>query len=295
MDALASLAFGIIVVQVIRELGVDEPGAVARNTAKAGIFSCLFMGLIYVAVTAMSAKSRGVLPAAENGGVALAQISQTFLGRIGLLILAVTVTLACLKTAVGLITSCSETFTGLFPKGPAYRVWAVIFTLVSLIFANFGLSAIIDYAVPVLMFLYPLAIVLILLALFGNNVRASAVSILYGFIPFLYLTALALGTNALILGVFAAYYVNNGVSLLVYLAGILPHGIFELTALMLAFAGGFLLCRQITQYVRSNTKGMMKPLMLNLLRVFILHILPLLAVAAVAEVYVTPHVRALFM
>ena len=168
MDALASLAFGIIVVQVIRELGVDEPSAVARNTAKAGIFSCLFMGLIYVAVTAMSAKSRGVLPAAENGGVALAQISQTFLGRIGLLILAVTVTLACLKTAVGLITSCSETFTGLFPKGPAYRVWAVIFTLVSLIFANFGLSAIIDYAVPVLMFLYPLAIVLILLALFGK-------------------------------------------------------------------------------------------------------------------------------
>ena len=66
------------------------------------------------------------------------------------------------------MASCSETFTGLFPKGPAYRVWAVIFTLVSLIFANFGLSAIIDYAVPVLMFLYPLAIVLILLALFGK-------------------------------------------------------------------------------------------------------------------------------
>ena len=134
-----------------------------------------------------------------------------------------------------------------------------------------------------------------LLSLLGNNLRATGVSILYGFIPFLYLTALALGANLLILGVFAAYYVNNGVSLLVYLAGILPHGIFELTALMLAFAGGFLLCRQITQYVRSNTKGMMKPLMLNLLRVFILHILPLLAVAAVAEVYVTPHVMALFM
>ena len=168
MDALASLAFGIIVVQVIRELGVDEPGAVASNTAKAGIFSCLFMGLIYIAVTAMSAKSRGVLPAAENGGVALAQISQTFLGRIGLLILAVTVTLACLKTAVGLITSCAETFSGLFPKGPAYRVWAVIFTLISLIIANFGLSAIIEYSVPVLMFLYPLSITLILLALFGR-------------------------------------------------------------------------------------------------------------------------------
>ena len=168
MDALASLAFGIIVVQVIRELGVTEPGAVASNTAKAGIFSCLLMGVIYVAVTAMGAKSRGVLPAAENGGIALAQISQTYLGRIGLLILAITVTLACLKTAVGLITSCAETFNGLFPKGPSYRVWAITFTLVSLIIANFGLSTIIDYSVPVLMFLYPLAITLILLALFGK-------------------------------------------------------------------------------------------------------------------------------
>ena len=134
-----------------------------------------------------------------------------------------------------------------------------------------------------------------LLALFGNNLRACGVSILYGFIPFLYLTALALGTNALILGVFAAFFVNNDTSLLVYFAGITPHGVFELSALLLAFSGGFLLCRRVTQYVRKNTKGVMKPLMLNLLRVFVMHILPLLVIAAVMEVYVTPRVMALFM
>ena len=134
-----------------------------------------------------------------------------------------------------------------------------------------------------------------LLALFGNNLRACGVSILYGFIPFLYLTALALGTNALILGVFAAYFLNNGASLAVYFAGILPHGVFELSALLLAFAAGFLLCRRTTQYVRKNTKGMMKPLLLNLLRMFLMHILPLLVAAAVVEVYVTPQVMALFL
>lgn len=37
MDALASLAFGIIVVQVIRDLGVDDPTAVAGSTVRAGI------------------------------------------------------------------------------------------------------------------------------------------------------------------------------------------------------------------------------------------------------------------
>ena len=171
MDALASLAFGIVVVQVIRDLGVEEPGAVAASTVRSGIFSCILMGAIYVAVTIMGTQSRGFLPASENGGVALAQIARHYLGWTGLIILAVTVTVACLKTAVGLITSCAETFSAIFPKGPGYRVWAVVFSLVSFLFANLGLSAIIEYSVPVLMFLYPLAIVLILLALFGRFFR----------------------------------------------------------------------------------------------------------------------------
>ena len=167
MDALASLAFGIIVVQVIRDLGVEEPSAVAGSTVRAGIFSCLFMALIYIAVTLAGTQSRGVLEASENGGTALAQIAQHYLGTAGLFILAATVTLACLKTAVGLITSCAETFTALFPKGPKYRTWAVIFSLISLLLANLGLNAIIAYSLPVLMFLYPLSIALIALALVG--------------------------------------------------------------------------------------------------------------------------------
>lgn len=168
MDALAGLAFGIVVVQTIRELGVTEPDAVAASTVRAGVFSCLFMALIYVAVTLMGTLSRGVFPVAENGGVALAWIAEYHLGKPGLLILAGTVTLACLKTAVGLITSCSETFAALFPKGPRYRVWAVIFSGVSFLFANLGLDRIISWSIPVLMFLYPLAITLIVLALCGK-------------------------------------------------------------------------------------------------------------------------------
>ena len=168
MDALASLAFGIIVVQVIRDLGVEEPSAVAGSAVRAGIFSCLFMALIYIAVTLAGTQSRGVLEASENGGTALAQIAQHYLGKAGLLVLAATVTLACLKTAVGLITSCAETFVGMFPKGLSYRNWVFVFTGISFLLANVGLTAIITYAVPVLMFLYPLAITLILLALLGH-------------------------------------------------------------------------------------------------------------------------------
>ena len=168
MDALAGLAFGIIVVDVIRRLGVREPGDVARSTVAAGVLSSLLMALIYVLVAVVGAQSRGLFPASSNGGEVLAQVAGHYFGAAGALILAVTVTVACLKTAVGLITSCSETFVKLFPHGPSYRVWAVGFCALSFLIANLGLDAIIAYSQPVLLFLYPLAVVLILLTLFGR-------------------------------------------------------------------------------------------------------------------------------
>lgn len=165
MDILAGLAFGIIVVRVIQGLGVEDSDAVAANTVRAGVFGCLFMGLIYLAVTVIGVQSRGLFEVSENGGIALAQIARHYLGYPGLFILAATVTLACLKTSVGLITSCSEAFTELFPKGPSYRTWAVIFSVGSFLIANLGLDLVIAFSLPVLMFLYPLAIALIFLAL----------------------------------------------------------------------------------------------------------------------------------
>ena len=61
----------------------------------------------------------------------------------------------------------------IFSGGPSYHVWAVIFCILSFLIANLGLNAIIGWSMPVLMFLYPLAIVLILLTLggrlFGNS------------------------------------------------------------------------------------------------------------------------------
>ena len=168
VDALAALAFGIVVINVIRGLGVEQPGEVAKYTVRAGVFSSLLMALIYVLVTLMGAQSRGVFAVSSNGGEGLADIAQYYFGGAGAAILAVAVTLACLKTAVGLITSCSETFVKIFPNGPSYRVWVVLFCALSFLIANLGLEKITDYSLPVLMFLYPLAIVLILLTLAGR-------------------------------------------------------------------------------------------------------------------------------
>ena len=100
---------------------------------------------------------------------------------------------------------------------------------------------------------------------------------------------------SLLLGLFAGVYVNNGISLLAYFAGIVPHGVFELPALILALSSGIYLCRKVTDYVRHNKKGVMGPLMKDLLRLFVMHIIPLLVAAAVMEAYVTPQLLKLFL
>ena len=125
------------------------------------------MAVIYALIAWMGAQSRGGYALSENGGIALADIATHYFGRAGHLILAATVTLACLKTSIGLVTSCAETFALLFP-GIGYRAWTWIFSLFPLIVSNLGLTTIISYSLPVLMFLYPLAITLILLSLFGD-------------------------------------------------------------------------------------------------------------------------------
>ena len=168
MDAIAGLAFGIVVIDIIRSMGVTEDTAVAKDVLSSGIFTGILMALIYVATIVMGAQSRGLFETSENGGIALAQISGHYLGNAGSLVLAFTITFACLKTSIGLVTSCADTFVRMFPRGLSYKAWAVVFTAFSFFISNFGLSKIIDYSLPVLMFLYPPAITLILLALCGK-------------------------------------------------------------------------------------------------------------------------------
>jgi LIVCS family branched-chain amino acid:cation transporter len=187
MDAIAGLAFGIVIINVVRDLGVDKDGDVARETLKAGVFTGILMAVIYMLIIVIGAQSRGIFDLSDNGGIALAQISRHYLGGIGSLVLALTITFACLKTAIGLVTSCGEMFLKVIRGKLNYRGWAMLFTLISFIISNVGLTAIINYAVPVLMLLYPMATVLIIMALteklFGKSKYVYGWVTLGAFIP----------------------------------------------------------------------------------------------------------------
>lgn len=174
MDALASVAFAIIIVSTIQKLGVKDSNLIAIETAKSGLVSVVGMTVIYGSLAYMGATSLGSVSRADNGGSILSMVSNHYFGVTGKLLLAAIVGVACVKTAIGLITACSEMFSEMFSKSISYKKYAIIFTVFSFIIANFGLSNIIQLSIPVLMFLYPLVITLILLSLLAPFINKQS-------------------------------------------------------------------------------------------------------------------------
>ncbi|CDQ41178.1 MULTISPECIES: branched-chain amino acid transport system II carrier protein [Virgibacillus] len=163
MDALASLVFGIIVIKAIRSLGITSKREILGATAKAGSVAIVLLGAIYVGIAYLGATSTEVYGIFDTGGPVLSSAATHYFGTFGLILLAIVITLACLTTSIGLTTACAEYFHSLFPK-VSYKKFVVFFAFITFVIANFGLANIITYSIPVLMFLYPLAIVLMLLA-----------------------------------------------------------------------------------------------------------------------------------
>ena len=175
LDVLAALAFGIVMIQAMNRLGIEEPGELARGMVKSGAISIVLMGLIYALLAYAGATSLGQFSISANGGIALAQIANHYLGSAGSILLALIVILACLKTGVGLLTAFSEAMVELFPS-LGYKQYLLAVSLLATLIANAGLTQIIAWAVPVLMFLYPLAIVLVMVTLLC---RGRAIDSLY--------------------------------------------------------------------------------------------------------------------
>lgn len=175
MDALAALAFGIIVISTIKKLGVTKPSAIAKDTIIAGLFSTTLMAVIYASLVYIGASSQGIFGLSANGGIALAIVSDHYFGSLGAIVLAVIITVACFKTAVGLLTAISEMFVTLFPNKLTYNQFVYLFTGVSFGVANLGLTQIIAFSIPVLMFLYPLAITLIFMAILSPLFEDKAI------------------------------------------------------------------------------------------------------------------------
>lgn len=163
LDTIAALNFGLVISLVIKEMGIKTEKNITKATLHAGLIAGSILILIYSSLSYLGSLAGGQIIAGENGAQTLSYIVTHIFGPYGLLLLASIFTLACLTTAVGLISSISQYFASI--SKIKYTSWVLIFVLWSLLISNFGLTNILRVSLPLLNALYPLALVLIILSL----------------------------------------------------------------------------------------------------------------------------------
>lgn len=170
MDAIAALVFGIVVISSIREKGIVNSQKLSAICIKAGFIAAIGLILVYVSLAYIGASSVESIGMQANGGAILTAVARELFGGFGTMILGLAITFACLTTSIGLISACSSFFNRIFPK-LSYKGFVIVLTIFSAVIANVGLTQLISISVPILTFIYPIAISLIVLSLVASALR----------------------------------------------------------------------------------------------------------------------------
>ncbi|MFP7492869.1 branched-chain amino acid transport system II carrier protein [Terribacillus saccharophilus] len=172
LDALVACVFGIIIVNALKDKGITSKSSVMKVCLLATGLAAVVLAAIYTSLSFMGASSVSELGYLNNGAEILARVSEYYFGSWGEVFLGLMITVACLTTSVGLITSCSTFFHELMPR-ISYRTFAIVLSVFSAVVANIGLTELIQISVPVLMAIYPITISLVFLTflhpLFGGR------------------------------------------------------------------------------------------------------------------------------
>lgn len=173
MDALASLAFGIVILTAIKQKGVKNEKHLTKYTLHAAIIAGGLLALVYVSLGIIGRNMAGT-GTFENGTQILSATSTQLFGPFGTLLLGLIFTLACFTTVVGLTSACGQYFSKLLPK-TNYKMVVTAVTLIGFTLSNVGLNQILKVSVPFLVTVYPLTIVLILLTFVNRYFKNTRV------------------------------------------------------------------------------------------------------------------------
>lgn len=164
MDLLATMLFGTVVIDSIKVRGISEGSVLTRTCIMAGIIAAVLLAAIYVSLTYTGATSVPVFGVSDNGAIALSSIANYYMGTAGNVVLCLMIFFACLTTSIGLTVSAGSYLEQVLKYKMQYQRIAAIICIFSFAVSNVGLTKIISLSVPVLCLLYPIVIVLVMMA-----------------------------------------------------------------------------------------------------------------------------------
>lgn len=180
LDALAAPLFtGIVVADLVRK-GYGEVSDRERKSfiVKVGIVCFIALALVYGGLTYLGAQGSAIYTPDNSRVEILVGLVGMLFGNFGKFALAVAVTLACMTTAVGLISAAGNFFADISDGKIKYEYTVIAVTLISFALSLIGVDAIIALAGPVLTIVYPVIIALVVYMMFEKHVQYDMAFIL---------------------------------------------------------------------------------------------------------------------
>jgi len=169
-DAIGAVLVGGVIIISLNLKGITSSSDKYFLIKRAGFIAGAGLTLVYAGLVAVGAFYGseifvdGALDQDMQRANLLRGISIETLGRIGTAFLSVLVALACFTTAVGIVTGTADYFKGLLNNSQkVFVITAAIGSLAGVLIGQMNFGTIVHIALPVLMFIYPITIVLILL------------------------------------------------------------------------------------------------------------------------------------
>ncbi|MBD3890813.1 branched-chain amino acid transport system II carrier protein [Olleya marilimosa] len=175
-DAIAAVVVGAVIIISIN-LKTDATFEAKKDLIKkSGLIAGFGLFIIYAGLIAVGASYGGEIDinSSLNSDMQRANlltgISIKALGTFGYAVLSVLIALACFTTAVGIVTGTADYFKGLINNSQTvYVVTAIIASVFGVVVGQLDFNTIIVIALPILLFIYPITIVLIILNAIPNK------------------------------------------------------------------------------------------------------------------------------
>ena len=168
MDVLAVVIFGILILRTIEQKGYEKRSSQNRIIFGAGLIAGISLLVIYLGLSYLGVTASGYFDLSVDHTFLVTSIVHLLLGQAGTVLFAIVVSLACITTAVALVSACADYFSGLTGGKMPYMAAVILICLFSGVVTTFGLNQIILVAGPILDVVYPPTLFIIMLSFFDR-------------------------------------------------------------------------------------------------------------------------------
>ena len=170
MDVLGAPLLAGVVMKDITRRGYLNKKDQFRMMFGVGIVAFILLALVYSTLAYSGASMSTVIDSTAQRAAMLTTIVKNLLGSWGQLAMGLAVCFACLTTAIGLTTTCGQYFEEVSKGKISYKKTILVTVAVEFIISFVGVDSLINLAVPVLTFIFPIMIALILFSAFDQYI-----------------------------------------------------------------------------------------------------------------------------